>query len=216
MTETARRIFTEGVRLRWVLLAGTLVSLPALRLGFVIDDYFHVWLLERGGLPAALELFTFSDGDPIANALRREEGPYPWWTLDDLRLRFLRPLSGITHWLDHRVFGRTTWPMHLHSIAWHLGLVAVAAAVFRRLLPVGVAGLAALLFAVDDAHALPVMWLANRNALVALVPGFAGLLAHLPWREHGWTPGAWLVPPLLALGLAAGEPALGAFAYLGA
>ena len=216
MTEHVGRIFTDGLRTRWILLAATLVSLPALGLGFVIDDYFHVWLVEGGGLPAALELFTFSDGDPTNNALRREEGPYPWWTLDELRLKFLRPLSGFTHWLDYQLFGRWTLPMHLHSVAWHLGVVAVATAALRRLLPVGVAGLAAVLFAVDDAHALPALWLANRNALVAFGIALAGVLAHLRWRQDGWTPGALLGPLLLGLGLLGGEPALGAFAYLGA
>jgi len=79
-----------------------------------------------------------------------------------------------------------------------------------------VAGLAVLLFAVEDAHSMPIGWLANRNASIALVFGLLALLAHIRWRTHG-SPG-WLAAAMTALacGLLAGESALGIVAYIGA
>ncbi len=66
----------------------------------------------------------------------------------------------------------------IHSLLWFALAVALVATLYRRVHGASaVAGLAGLLFAVEDAHA----WLANRNALVCLVCGAAvtGLLARL-------------------------------------
>ena len=113
------------------------------------------------------------------------------------------------------------WPelpalMHLHSLLW-LALLAWAATLLYRetLGATWAAGLAALLYAVDDAHAAPAAYIANRNALVATAFGVLCLLCFARWRRQGWRPGAVLSPALLALALAAGEIALATAAYLG-
>ncbi len=41
-----------------------------------------------------------------------------------------------------------------------------------------------------------------------------GLHLHLRWREDGWRPGAWLAPPVFAIGLGASETALAVLAYV--
>jgi len=107
------------------------------------------------------------------------------------------------------------WPdrpelMHLHSLVWLGALVATAALFYRRVLgATWVAGLAALLYAIDDAHALPAAYLANRNALIATFFG-VGSLVCFAGRRH------LLSALFLALGLAAGEMALASAAYLAA
>jgi hypothetical protein len=143
-----------------------------------------------------------------------QEGPYPWWTLPELRIAFWRPLSSALEALDYRLFGLNALGYHVHSVAWHLGLVAIFGSLLRRFVPGALGGLALLLFVVDDAHLLPVGWISNRNALVSTAFALLGVWMHLEWRESRKP---WALPVslgALALGLLAGETALGVFAYL--
>lgn len=103
----------------------------------------------------------------------------PWWTTPVLRLAFLRPLASLT-------------------------LAAAAGAVFRRAIPEArVAALAALLFAVDHTHAMPVVWLSNRHAVMSAVFALAAFATHLRWRQDEWSPGRVLASGLGAMGLLA-------------
>src|SRR5207253_729289 len=108
---------------------------------------------------------------------------------------------------------------------WYAALVAAAAWLYRRLLArpgapsrLWVANLAALLYAMDHTHGIPVAWVANRNAMVAACFALLSLAAH-DVAVHGesprrgasaWTAGSAL---LFALALGAGEVALGAIGY---
>lgn len=204
----------------WLAIAVMVPYLPALRLGIVGDDYFHRLML-LGVEPFAqgsplMTLFTFFHGAE-GNAPLIEIGVMPWWAEPEVTAAFFRPLTAATHMLDYALFPDLFWLQHLHSLLWFALGVGLVATLYRRLLPTpAVAGLAALLFAVEDAHAIPVAWLANRNALVALVFGVAALLLHVKWRqtsERKWLPAALLAA---CLGLAAGEAALGALAYVAA
>ncbi len=67
----------------------------------------------------------------------------------------------MTHWIDYQLWPDSPLLMHAHSLIW-LGLAAATAAfLYRRFEPSATAGLAVLLFAIDDAHIMPAMWLAN-------------------------------------------------------
>ena len=120
-----------------------------------------------------------------------------------------------THWLDYRLWPMSAPLMHLHSLLW-LGLAVTAIGVlYRRIIGIAwIAGLAILLFAIDDAHAHPAAWLANRNALVALAFGAMALVAHDRWRRTGWALGIWVAPLCFGLALAAAEFGVGTLAYL--
>ena len=207
--------------LAWHLaLLGVVLCAPSLWLGLQMDDYIHRAALvggtgftELSNSPA--DLFAFITGDREANRRAVAAGFNPWWAHEDLRLAFFRPMTGLTHWLDYKLWPQ--WPalMHLQSLAWFAAVVVAATLLYRRMLrPAWVAGLAALLFAVDDAHGLPVLWLANRNATIGVLFGLLTLLAHDRWRGDGWRPGALLAPPLLLLGLLSNEGALATAAYL--
>src|SRR6185369_5071046 len=103
----------------------------------------------------------------------------PWWSAPDLKLAFCRPLSALSLWLDYRLFPNSPALMHAESLLWFAALLGVVTFLYRRLLaPAWVAGLAALLYAVDPGHAVPVAWLANRNAVFATLFGVLALLAH--------------------------------------
>jgi len=161
------------------------------------------------------EAFAFLDGDEERNRDFIENGRIPWWSLPSLKLAFFRPVTGITHWIDFRIWPELPWLMHLQSLFWFAGAVAAASVFYRRLLlPAWIAGLAGLLFAVDNAHGMPAVWLANRNASIGILFGLLALIAHDRWRRESWRPGAWLAPLALFLGLLGGEIALAAGGYL--
>jgi hypothetical protein len=63
------------------------------------------------------------------------------------------------------------------------------------------------MFAVDDAHALVVAWIANRNALLAAAFGFGAFLAHAARRRVA-------APILFALALLSGEVSIAALVYI--
>jgi len=196
-----------------------LLCAPSLWLGWQFDDDFHRLALTRPEFPAfsrsPAELFMFIKGDERANRWSIAAGMLPWWTSEDLRLAFYRPLTGFTHWLDYKTWPESSLLMHLHSLFWFGGVVVAAAFLYRRMLPsLWVAGLAALLFAVDDAHGLPAAWLANRNALIAVFFGLLTLIAHDRWRRDGWWMGIVLAPVALLLGLLSKESTLAIGGYL--
>jgi hypothetical protein len=200
-------------------LAALLLTLPALGAGLQFDDYYHRQVLLGAASPAAPMrlLFAFLDGDPAQAQRLMDSGVFPWWTLPAAREAFWRPLSALTHWLDYRLWPNHPALMHAHSLLWFGALVAAAAALYRRLAPsLLAAGLAALLYALDDAHGFAAGWLANRNGLLAALFGVLCLQAYLRWRRDAWRPGAVLAPLWLALGLLSAEAALGALAYVAA
>jgi hypothetical protein len=198
----------------WLTLVAVLPLLPALRGGFQLDDHFQRFRLLGLGEPA-IQLFVFNDGDVAKNARAIDAGWLPWWAAPDFRHASLRYLSVLTMQLDYRLWPHRPELMHLHSLAWLGALVAAAALFYRQVLgATWVAGLAALLYAVDDAHALPAAYLANRNAIVATCFGVLSLLCYARAREADARWSARLGPPFLALALAAGEMALAAAGYL--
>jgi len=189
------------------------LSLPALGVGYLLDDHFQRLTLREGHAAGAFATLS----DPAGNRELIEAGFLPWWTAPELRLAFLRPLSVLTMRLDHWLWPDSPALKHAHSLLWLAGLVAAAAAFYRRVLdPRWVAGLAGLLFAVDEAHVIPAAWLANRNALLAGCFGALCLAAHDRARREGARRAALLSPTFLALALLSGEMGLGALAYLAA
>jgi hypothetical protein len=206
--------------------SGLALSLSTLQLGLAVDDWAQI-LRARGQLPelgSSWDLYRFSGTTDEQMHRMISSGPYPWWTKSEMRARFFRPLSSALIHFDVEVLGDHVTLWHLHSIAWYVALLAVALALYRRVLPgtqpsgpiTMTAALALLLFAVDDAHPMPVGWLANRNSLVSAVPALFGVLMHLRWREDGWRPGAPLSALAYAVGLCGGESALGVLGFVAA
>jgi hypothetical protein len=206
--------------LAWQLaLLALLLCAPALWSGLQMDDYTHraslTWPkgLEISRSPA--KLFAYVAGDPKTNRRLIGLGGLPWWTPEGLRMSFCRPLAGLSHGLDYQFWPNAPWLMHLHSLIWFAGVVVVATLFYRRILgATWVAGLAALLFALDDAHGWPVVWLANRNALLAVFFGLLTLMAHDRWRRGGRWTGAFLAPAALLAALLSKESAVATGAYL--
>ncbi len=198
-----------------------LVCLPALSVGLVADDFYHRAILVGEGAEAGLEdplmdLFRFVPPGAGADHLR-DVGVVSWWADPDLKLGFLRPVTAATHLLDHLLWPNSPALQHAHSMIWFGAAVVLVGLTYRSVNgPTSVAGLAVLLFAIEDGHSMTIGWIANRNAAIALVFGLLALLAHIRWRRS--TSPCWLFAALVAFttALLAGEIAIGVLAYLAA
>jgi len=184
-------------------------------MGLFMDDYFHVAILE-GLVPFGnwWDLFNFAPGQDNAMSAQIYQGILPWYTLPEMKASFFRPLTCVLAAADHALFGRAFELWHVHSLLWHLLLIWAYWLVARRALRGGAGMLAVAIFTLAPSHWFPVVWVANRNALVATVPALLGFYAHMRWREEGWRPGLPLSLLGYAAGLLGGEAALGVLAYL--
>lgn len=208
---------------RWIgLCAAALaaaLTLPSLGNGLGIDDHLYRARV-LGGWDAgrsAADLFSFADPDrPEQVRQAMESGELSWWAAPRLRWRFFRPLPALLHHFEFRLLGRSGLVlMHLESILWMAALAAAAAALFRRIIaPPWLAGLAAVLYAIDDAHGFGVGWLASRCTLMGTFFAITSLIAHDRWRRSAWRPGAALAPVALVIALLCTEEAIAVVGFL--
>lgn len=211
------------------------LSIPALTAGYFLDDYLYIQRLRDGGgsLAAGLDLYrlTAAYGGP-SEAIKH--GHWPWWFDTSAKVELCRPLSGLLFAVDQRLWPETPFVAHLHSLAWYLLLVVACARLYKLFssLPDGssssgssphassgglspaTAGLALLLFVLEEGHWQAAGWIANRHSVVAAAPVVLGLVAHVAWRERGWRPGAPLSMLGYAVGLGGGETAVQALMYV--
>lgn len=199
------------------LAAAAILAATGLGAGFVGDDAYHLLILHGERTPSADgNLYSFMSGDPMVTQQFIESGPYPWWTDPHAKATFFRPLSEALHRFDFTLFGDRAVFWHVHSTLWYLALVYLWTLIARANLTAPVAGLSALLFAIDECHWMPAVWIANRNALIACAPALFGLYAHLRWREERWKLGLPLSIAGYLLGMLGGETWLGIAAYVAA
>jgi len=210
-----------------------IIMLPALKGGFIQDDLFHrTKLLEPSELPERFYDMKLSppDSGTLPGVLRdmyaivpterdyevfKDFGLLPWWTAEDFRGSNWRPLTALTHWLDYQLYPDSPLLMHAHSIIWFAAVIFLVAVLYRKLLgPVWIAGLAALLYMVDDSNYFPAMWIANRNLLLSLFFSVLTLLMHHRWRQQKSVYAGVAVPFLLLLSLSSTEAGIATFAYL--
>ena len=241
LRDRAERIVVERIvpvlgSRRWPFIlafAAILVSLPAIRVLPLNDDFIHRAMLvgpssstqrlSQAGLmpPGSGRLGSVLSGlfvavHPEENLERlRAYGALPWWTCEDYRVAFWRPVASFTHWLDYRLFPDSFSLMHVHSILWFAAVVLAVTMLYRRLIDLGwAAGLAGLLFVLDDSGYFPTMWVANRNLLLSLFFGVLAILVHDRWRRQEWRPGAGIAPLCLLASMLSAEAGVAAFAYV--
>src|SRR5690349_3000908 len=96
------------------------IALPSIAVGFHTDDHAFRAALHADGPRhrPAYDLFRFTGGEPRENELRVRFGALPWWSAPDLRLHFLRPLTGLVFAAEDTAFGDA--PLGYHLVA--LGL----------------------------------------------------------------------------------------------
>jgi hypothetical protein len=182
----------------WLALGAVLLMLPALKTGLVADDLVLRLLQfklnelppqiqelvppDTGTLPRVLSSFFASLTRSEQLVAAKNYGLVGWWAPEDMRFGLWRPLSAFTHWLDYQFFPNGPLFMHAHNIAWFAAAVFLVATIYGRLAPSAwVGGLAGLLFLLDKNTYFPVMFVANRSFIVALVFGLLALHAHHRW-----------------------------------
>jgi hypothetical protein len=177
------RFFRDARGTVWgILLLGAFLLIPAIRTPFFLDDYLQSAMVG-GSFPVPrnpLNLYDFVDDE--ARPVLAARGLLPWWAHPHLTLRFLRPLSSALLYVDHSVFRGHPLPMHLHSLVWWVVAVLVVGALYKRTFRPRPALLATAIFALAPCHTMPVAWLANREAIVALAFGALALGAQARFR----------------------------------
>lgn len=233
MSSVFQRIATHPRSALFCAFVAFAMTLPMLGIGYYLDDQLHTFILDGGTFPGGpwgpWDLYRFADGgEQLREATR--QGFFPWWSSPDLRLSFFRPLPSLWRALDHQLFGHSALIPHLESSLAFAGATYVAWHAYNTILkpgepshqhswrfraPVG-ATLAALMFAVDDAHSLSVSWVANRYALVVALFGFASIAVFAKRKLHDGplSRSSLTSAGLFALALASGETALAALGYL--
>ncbi len=183
----------------------------------MLEDWMHHATMSGALGPAQgvaarapFDFFIFmEEGAPLS-----EKTHAFWFAHPDLEVAFWRPLSSGLIAFDHRVFGASPIAFFLHSLLWYATLCAIVAALYARLLPGAPAAVASILFAILGTHHEVVVWSAARNSLVCGVLGGLALLAHVRFRQDGWTAGRWLTPVLFLAAYLGGEAALSVFGFL--
>lgn len=215
---------TTALSSPWVIpgaaILGILFFIPSLWIGFLGDDFvLRAVMLGRTSFHSntvkIFSAYSFITSNPAAISEAMERGFFPWWTVSEFTMSFLRYLSSASIWLDYQLWPQSPVAMHLHNLALYGGIVAAAAYFYRRVMgSAWIAGLAVLLFAIDSRHTGVVAWLANRHGLVSLLFTILCLIAYDAWRTSGKTIHAFTVPLLLGLGLFSGEMALATAGFL--
>jgi hypothetical protein len=188
--------------------------LPALTGGWQMDDYFQRCTLLGYGDTRPIQVFE-PYPDRQHNLAQMAFGTMPWWGSLDMHQVFFRYVSTLSMMLDYRLWPNSPALMHLHSLLWLFAAVLAAALLYREVMgATWIAGLAALMYALDGAHAVPAEYLANRNALIACCFGFVSLLTFVRWRKLGRPRDRWVSVLMLALSLSAYEMGVATAAYL--
>lgn len=200
----------------WAAAAALLLALPSLPAGEFLDDHL-MRAQARAGAPA-WDRYSFAPPGTMAEL--REHGTYGWWAADELSVMFLRPISALTHALDYAIWPDAVWLMHLESALCYALLTWLVARLVQRVHGPGlVAGIAGLVFAIDESHAATAYWISGRNTMLAAGFGVLALLAHLRWRvreSNDRTRWPWAIAASLALvaSLLSAEAGLCSFGYL--
>jgi hypothetical protein len=205
-----------------IILVALALSLPALWSPLIADDHSQAlkWRDYVAGGDVSLhghilnDYFRFIPGDRQTNLRLLEYGHGAWWGAPDVKLAFWRPLSALTHVLDHLLWNGNSVLMHLHSLLWFAALLSLLRILYRRLLPPMIANVALAIYAWDSRRGMVLSWVANRNALIAAVFGVLSLIAYDKWRKENWRPGIWLAPISFAGALLAAEIGLSSLGFL--
>ena len=226
-TDVSCRSRSAGERLftsQWIAPLAVAISLLftvcSIHNGLEFDDYYHRAVLSgstRFGdqLRGPQAMFRFLPGDPEHAQASMDAGLLPWWTDPEIKAEFFQLIPTQTHILDYWLWPDEPRLMHVHSLLWFALLVFLAAGFYRRILgPTWMAGVATLLFAIEDGHAVPVAWICNRNILIAASFGFGCLICHDAWRRDNRH---WAFPLAVlfwALCLCSKEAGIATCAYL--
>ncbi|OUS05846.1 hypothetical protein A9Q81_03630 [Gammaproteobacteria bacterium 42_54_T18] len=211
-----------------------LLTAPVLRGHLKTDDLFHRIVLQGSptlyekGYEAARPDKTFLESvNSLFSFVKKDQQNLTelqsigvvnqWWADPEMQLAFWRPLSAATHWLDYQLWPDSPTMMLFQDMVWFSFLVFSVALFFRELkLPLAIAGLASLLYAIDFSFASPLSWIANRNGVIAAFFGVTAVLLHIRWRKDKSLLTGTLAQVILFAALLSAEAGIASVAYIGA
>ena len=202
-----------------VIVIGMIPLLGAFGVGLLMDDHLHRIMMDGDpAMPCAKvapwDLYVLIPESREFIDRSVELGTAVWWRAQEFQISFLRPISSLSLYLDHLLFpGNAIW-MHAVSLLWTALLFLMVARLYRRIDGRAVAGLALLMFVLDDSHVYPAAWIADRNALIAGVFAVGALMLHHGARSDGSKAAAIVAPLCLVAALCSGEISLGIFGFL--
>ena len=215
-TTKARRAYWSIVSA--IVLGGVALRAPALDANLYADDWDH-YAIETNLYPVKLpiwDMFNWVGHEAAQREALLEAGRLPWWSSPDLQLSVFRPLASLVVHFDYAVLDGAHHPgrLHIHTALWWSFLLFGVAGLMASVLPLPVAVLSTLLYAVDDGFIVPFAWVANRSQIIALAFVVWALWCHVRAQRTGKWSLHCASAALVALGLCAGEHALAALAYL--
>lgn len=175
---------------------GFVCMLSSINIGWYLDDYWHYLayhsipinhelMKESDRLNGPMRMFAFLDGNPDRNHRYIDIGGMPWWSNENLKLSFWRPLSVLTYQLDYWLWPDNAKLMHLQSLFWYVLVILASALFFRRYWANHwCIGIAVLLYALYDVHLMSATWLANRHTAIAALFGICALIFFIRWRKE--------------------------------
>lgn len=212
--ERVRRALVDHRFVKALALVAFASHATSLGAGYLVDDHTHRYFARGetipGGPRGLWDMYRFADGGVgVRQAI--DEGFHPWWTSSSLKLAFFRPVASLLRFVEEKAFGDHAVFAHLVSCALFVATVVALHAAYRRWIGGAAAGLAALLFALDDAHATTVTWIAARHSLLAMLGVASSLLLFLRARDAGKV--SYAAGACFFLGLLSSEAALSAVPF---
>jgi hypothetical protein len=204
----ARSSRSSAIAYRALCLLALLLIVPGLRVGALLDDWFHGYdaHAQAPWSDRVLGLYEFFHANEVG--LARAEGMLPWWSDDRLSIAFFRPLSSLFVSLDHLLLDGAGFWSHVHSAAWYALCVLAAGRVLVLLFGAGDARWATLIFALSSCHVLPLAMVAARHSHVTAVFALFSFECLIRAVRGGGARFTLLSLVLLVLAFAAGESAI--------
>ena len=171
------KVFWKSVGVRGVLLVllTLMAYFPAMRGGFIWDDY-----------------------DLVANnpMIKAKDGLYRFWFTTESPDYY--PLTWSLWWLEWRLWGPTAGGYHVVNVLLHAGNAVLVWMVLRRLKIPG-AWMAGLVFAVHPVNVATVGWISEQKNTLSMLFFLVAILQYLKfdeegrWRRYGFSLAAFLL-----------------------
>lgn len=159
-------------------------------------------------------VFLSPDSNSINNTYY-EYGSIPWWSDENVKMSFWRPLTSATHWLDYKLWPDSPKAMHIQNIVWYTLLIAAVFFFYKKSFKATWAVFfAALIFVVDYSFILNVSWLACRNATMATLFGVLSIISFTKYNSDNLNRYLLLSVLLFLSSLLSAEAGIGTMAYI--
>lgn len=209
-----------------LLFLAVLLAWPLIYTGWFTDDFYQraayvdtpdAQKHQPLGKPlkGPMQMYAFFDGDSECFQRMLDYGNIPWWYSPDIKAALWRPITALFCMLDFWLWPQSPESMHVQSLCWFAILILLSGLVYRKVMGAGwAAGLAVLLYTINDIQVIPIAFLANRHILIAAVFGIGSIGAYFLWRGKNLIGWAYAAIVLYTGSLFASESGVAVFGYM--